>query len=98
MRALIACLALVATAAQADSMVASNGRDSVRLLDVPCSSDAVLQRVNPRVREQMRDARATVGGEDYHACWIVYGDSARLMYEDGDQGLIPLTDFKHDGA
>lgn len=81
-----------------ESMVATNGRNSVRLLDVPCSSEAVLQRVSPRVREQMREARATVGGEDYRACWIVYGDSARLMYEDGDQGLIPLTDFKHDGA
>jgi hypothetical protein len=37
-------------------------------------------------------------GHRYHACWIVDGDSAHLLYEDGDQGLVPLADFKPERA
>jgi hypothetical protein len=42
----------------------------------------------------MKDASAVVDGQPFRACWIVDGDSAHLLYEDGDQGLIPLADFK----
>jgi hypothetical protein len=91
---LCAAAALVAAPALADELVASNGQDSVRLTDKPCSSDQVLQRLTPRLRELMRDANATVNGQPFRACWVVDGDSAHLLYEDGDQGLIPLTDFR----
>lgn len=95
--ALLSCaaaLALAAVPAMADELVASNGQDSVRLTDKPCASDQVLQRLTPRLRDMMRDASATVGGQQFHACWVVDGDAAHLLYEDGDQGLIPLSDFK----
>jgi hypothetical protein len=92
--ALLCAAALLAAPAMADELVASNGQDSVRLTDKPCSSEPVLQRLTPRFREVMRDANAVVGGKPFRACWIVDGDSAHLLYEDGDQGLIPLTDFK----
>jgi hypothetical protein len=92
--ALLCAAALVAAPALADELVASNGQDSVRLTDQPCSSDQVLQRLSPRIRDLMRDANATVNGQPFRACWIVDGDSAHLLYEDGDQGLIPLTDFR----
>ena len=92
--ALLCAAALVAAPALADELVASNGSDSVRLSDKPCSSEQVLQRLTPRFREVMRDATATVGGQMYRACWITNGDSAHLLYEDGDQGIIPLADFK----
>ena len=92
--ALICAAALVAAPALADELVASNGQDSVRLSDKPCSSDQVLKRLTPKFRELMRDANAVVNGQPFRACWIVDGDSAHLLYEDGDQGLIPLTDFK----
>jgi hypothetical protein len=42
----------------------------------------------------MKDANAVVDGQPFRACWIVDGDAAHLLYEDGDQGLIPLADFK----
>jgi hypothetical protein len=77
-------------------MRATNGNDSVRLFDTPCVNLAVLAHVTPRFHAEMRKAEATVGGREYAACWIVDGDSAHLMYEDGDQGLIPLRDFKPD--
>jgi hypothetical protein len=92
--ALLCAAALLAAPVMADELVASNGNDSVRLSDKPCSSEQVLQRLSPRVRELMRDANAVVNGQPFRACWVVNGDSAHLLYEDGDQGLIPLTDFR----
>jgi hypothetical protein len=92
--ALLCAAALVAAPVMADELVASNGQDSVRLSDNPCSSEPVLQRLTPKFREVMRDASAVVGGQKFRACWIVDGESAHLLYEDGDQGLIPLSDFK----
>ena len=92
--ALLCAAALAAAPVMADELVASNGQDSVRLTDKPCSSEQVLQKLTPKFRELMRDAKAVVGGQPFSACWIVDGDSAHLLYEDGDQGLIPLSDFK----
>ena len=92
--ALLCAAALAAVPVLADELVASNGQDSVRLSDQPCSSESVLQQLTPQFRESMKNASATVGGQPFRACWIIDGDSAHLLYEDGDQGLIPLTDFK----
>ncbi|HEY8048220.1 MAG TPA: hypothetical protein VIE63_03535 [Ramlibacter sp.] len=92
--ALLCAAALAAAPVMADELVASNGQDSVRLTDQPCSSQQVLQQLTPNVRDMMKDASATVGGQQFHACWVVDGESAHLLYEDGDQGLIPLSDFK----
>lgn len=92
--ALLCAAALAAAPALADELVASNGQDSVRLSDKPCSSDQVLQRLTPKLRQVMREANATVNGQPFRACWVVDGDAAHLLYEDGDQGLIPLTDFR----
>lgn len=91
---LCAAAALAAAPAFADELVASNGQDSVKLSDQPCSNEQVLSRLTPKFREAMKDASAVVGGQAFRACWIVDGDSAHLLYEDGDQGLIPLADFK----
>ena len=92
--ALLCAAAVAAAPAMADELVASNGQDSVRLSDQPCSSEQVLQQLTPKFREMMKDASAVVGGQPFKACWVVDGDSAHLLYEDGDQGLIPLADFR----
>lgn len=81
-----------------DMLVATNGEDTVQLFDRPCTHAGtqivmIARRIPPKLREQFRAARATVRGEEWFACWMVDGDSAHLIYEDGDQGLIPLTDF-----
>lgn len=89
-----AAAALVAAPALADELVATNGQDSVRLSDQPCSNEQVLAKVTPRFRDMLKDASAVVEGQPFRACWVVDGDSAHLLYEDGDQGLIPLSDFK----
>ncbi len=92
--ALLCAAAMVAAPALADELVASNGNDSVRLSDQPCTSEPVLNLLKPQFRSVLRDASATVQGQSFKACWIVEGGSAHLLYEDGDQGLIPLSDFK----
>lgn len=78
----------------ADDMVASNGRDSVRLFDRPCSSETVLALVAPQFHSKLRDAVSTIAGQSFRACWTVQGYMAHLVYEDGDQGLVPLSEFK----
>lgn len=92
--ALLCAAALLAAPALADELVASNGNDSVRLSSTPCTSDEVLNRLQPQFRAALRDATATVQGKTFKACWVVEGHAAHLLYEDGDQGLIPLRDFK----
>jgi hypothetical protein len=92
--ALLCAAALVAAPVLADELVASNGDDSVRLSDSPCSSEQVLNRLKPQFRSELKDATAVVQGQTFKACWVVDGHAAHLLYEDGDQGLIPLTDFK----
>ena len=92
--ALLCAAALVAAPVLADELVAKNGNDSVRLSDSPCSSEQVLNRLKPQYRSELRDATADVQGQTFKACWIVEGQAAHLLYEDGDQGLIPLSDFK----
>ncbi len=85
---------LAAAPALADELVAVSGNDQIRLSDGPCSNEKVLGQLSPRARAVLRDATAVVQGQQYKACWIVNGESAHLLYEDGDQGLIPLSDFK----
>jgi hypothetical protein len=92
--ALLCAAALVAAPALADEVVASNGNDSVRLSDTPCTSQQVLSQLDPSVRPALRDASAVVQGQTFKACWVVHGNAAHLLYEDGDQGLVPLADFK----
>ena len=92
--ALLCAAALVAAPVMADELVANNGNDSVRISNGPCTNEQVLSRLNPQLRAELRDATAVVEGKMFKACWTVNGRAAHLLYEDGDQGLIPLSDFK----
>ena len=54
--ALLCAAALLTAPAFADEVVASNGSDSVRLSNAPCSSELVLNRLKPQFRTVLRDA------------------------------------------
>ncbi len=95
--ALLCAAALVAAPALADEVIASNGADSVRLSDSQCTNTKVLDLVTPPVREKLRSAVASISGQAFDACWSVEGNMAYLVYEDGDQGLVPLTEFRKVG-
>ena len=97
MRTLLICAALaVAAPAFAQDLVARQGNDSVRLGDAPCKSELVLGRLQPQQKEEYKSASAVLDGQTFQACWRPMGSAAHLMYEDGDQGLIPLQDLKPD--
>jgi hypothetical protein len=91
MRSLAMAAALLAAPAFADDFVARSGKDVLRLTQQPCH-EKVVQLI-----EQRPDlaAFATIDGKTYLGCWALRADGRVLIrYEDGDAGLIPLTDFE----
>jgi hypothetical protein len=94
MKLFILCAALAAGSAFADELVARQGNDTVRLAETPCTSTEVLGQLPPQSRSEFMAASAQVEGKTFTACWRKAGQSAHLVYEDGDQGLIPLADLK----
>lgn len=88
-------LALVPLAANAD-FVAKQGDDRVRLSEQPCTHEAVLVHIDPKMRELYFNAWAHLSGHDYLACWTIGSGRALMVYEDGDAGIIPAEDLKRD--
>ena len=91
---LLCAAALLAAPAFAEELVASKGNDQVRLTSSPCANPRVLSLLTPQLHPALMEATAVVEGKPFKACWLVDGHAAHLIYEDGDQGLIPLVDFK----
>lgn len=85
------CAALAASSAMAADLVAYEGTDMIRLTSQACSNTAVLSRLPPQVHEQFLTANAVLQGQRYAACWRITPAAAYLVYEDGDEGLVPLN-------
>lgn len=99
MKAVVFCAALATFAvapAFAEELVARQGDDSVRLSDAACKSELVLARLEPAAADQYRSASAVFQGQRFQACWRMMGNAAYLVYEDGDQGIIPAHELKPD--
>ena len=94
--ALLCAAALAAAPAMSQDLVARQGNDTVRLADGPCTSQQVLARLRPELHSEFKAAMAVVEGRSFEACWRPAGNAAHLLYEDGDQGIVPLTDLKPD--
>lgn len=92
--AAVLALPLALPPAFADSLVARDGGNLVRLIDGPCQSEQILTKLLPHMQGQFKAASVVLQGETFSACWRVQGNAAHLLYEDGDQGLIPLADLK----
>ena len=99
MKAAVFCAALAAFAVAptfAQDLVARQGEDSVRLSEAACKSELVLSRLQPGQAEEFRAASAVFQGQRFQACWRIMGNAAYLLYEDGDQGVIPVHELKPD--
>ena len=94
MRLLLLCAALAATPTFAGELVARQGNDMIRLADAACTTQSVLSRLAPGMRGQFKAASAVVDGRTFAACWRMLPAGAHVIYEDGDQGLVPLSDLK----
>jgi hypothetical protein len=95
--ALAAALAVAALASAptfAQDLIARQGNDSVRLSEGACSSQLVLGRLEAGQHEEFHAATAVFQGQSFVACWRAMGNVAFLIYEDGDQGVIPLQELK----
>jgi hypothetical protein len=93
MRYLAFTLALLCLPVRAD-YIANNGRDSVRITDAPCPAE-VLKLLPEGARGYYRAAFAQVDGTSYAACWtLATQQRVHLKYPDGDEGLIPVSEFK----
>jgi hypothetical protein len=96
MKALVICAALATAVAPvfAQELVARQGDDSVRLSDSECKSELVLSRIEPGTAGEFHAASAVFQGQRFQACWRMVGNAAYLVYEDGDQGIIPADELK----
>jgi hypothetical protein len=54
----------------------------------------VLGQLEPRLQVQYKAASAVVRGQTFAACWRMAGGVAHLLYEDGDQGIVPMAELK----
>lgn len=82
--------AVVCTASLAGTLVAHQGSATVLLGDTACTNPAVLEQVDPQLQPLFKSASAQVRGQSYSACWVPTPAGVRLIYADGDQGLVPL--------
>lgn len=94
MKLILLCAALAAAPAMAGDLVGRHGGDTVRLADRPCTSERVLGLLEPQLQPQYKAASAVVQGQTFAACWRKTGGVAHLLYEDGDQGIVPLVELK----
>lgn len=97
MKAVVFCAAVATFAvapAFAQELIARQGDDSVRLSEAACTSELVLSRLEPGMAGEFRAASAVFQGQRFQACWRMMGNAAYLVYEDGDQGVIPATELK----
>jgi len=76
--------------AMARDMVAHQNGDIIRLADKACAIESVLRRFDPAQHALFRSASAVVQGQTYLACWRVTPAGAHLLYEDGDEGVVPF--------
>lgn len=91
---LLLCAVLAAAPGWARNMVAYEGGSAARLSDEPCSNEQVLGQLDTQLRPAFRNASVEVNGQTFSACWGPAGNAVYLLYEDGDEGLIPVHKLK----
>jgi hypothetical protein len=93
---LAALLAVATPPAISGDLLTTSGADSVRLTQEPCPV-SVLQVLPQGSRGHYRKALVVFEGKDYIACHATLGTGmVHVVYDDGDQGLIPVGMFKEE--
>lgn len=90
----VLCAAMVGASGMATELVSYQGKNVIHLADGACTSETVLKRLGPEMQGQFMAASAELDGESFKACWRATPVGAHLIYEDGDQGLVPLERIK----
>lgn len=75
--------------------IARQGDDEVHVFDSPCVSAQTIARIPENAREGWGKVQGRYQGERFFGCWRPMGDAAVfILWEDGDQGIIPLQELK----
>lgn len=94
MRAIVFGLLLAAGPVCADS-IARSGSDWIRLSLNPCEGKAAeVIRAAGGDPLAFRAGYARISGQEFAACWQPVDGGALLVYDDGDQSVIPAAEFK----
>ena len=93
-RSILIAATLAAGPAVAGDMIARQGADEVRLFDSPCVSVETMVRIDPQERDQYRKAQGLFQGQRFFGCWRKNGSIAQILWEDGDQGIVPFVELK----
>jgi hypothetical protein len=95
MKKLLIAAMFAASPAFAD-FVARDGKDSLRLTNVPCP-ETMAKHIPADLMERFRAAVAIVDGQTHLGCWTLRADGAVfLRYEDGDAGAVPQSLFRNE--
>ena len=78
----------------AGELVSYEDGNTIRLGDGACTSKKVLRQIESELQQHFRAASADLQGKHFTACWHITPAGAHLIYEDGDQGFVPLTHLK----
>lgn len=85
--------------AQAEMVYEDSDGDMVRVLDTACPADIAV-RAQEGQRGYFKEAVTRMGGRYFRACALpasipgFSGPQVYLIYEDGDQGVIPNGELK----
>jgi hypothetical protein len=93
----VAALLCAALSASADPVARGQNGDVAQLLDSACAADVVAV-VPESLHSHLRAAIVVSGGKRYDACWLAIPSRGyvHLYFADGDQGAVPMADFKNE--
>lgn len=85
-----ALAALHPVPARADG-IARLGDDWVRIMAAECKNEAVVAaiRLHDKNPAGFFAAAGHIAGHDFAGCWMQAGEHIYLVWEDGDEGLVP---------
>ena len=90
----VLCATFSLATAIAGELVSYEDGNTIRLADGACNSEKVLRQVEPKFHTLFRAASAVLEGQQFTACWHITAAGAHLIYEDGDEGFVPLRSLK----
>lgn len=78
------------------SQSAHQGADWVRIWNSPCVSAETLARIPQEERAAFQKVQGYVGGKLAFGCALQRGGMYFILWEDGDQGVVPASELKQD--
>jgi hypothetical protein len=91
---LLAAMLCAGPVSAANYVYEASPGNGVYLSDAACKHAGILSSVADDYKDQFRKGRATIGGREFALCWIEAEGRAYLIYEDADQGVLPMRSFK----